>query len=186
MKRREICSNAMSKKVELHGLILGGFFELGYTEEEEEVSAEKENQWIINPFLKRLQVSLSTISSDRRLLLWRPENTLDEVKYEPAQLLMIAADHEDLFPGGVKPWIPLPREINSRKRDLSIFSNCFKSCIQNHGECREISFNLGLDIGPSRLIDIEEMRIVTIGIDETPRYLVLSYVWGGEIHHFFS
>ncbi|CAD6445653.1 b40313cc-a92d-46a1-b393-c61df653b66d-CDS [Sclerotinia trifoliorum] len=175
MKWREIYSNARLKKVELHGLILGELLELAYPEEE--VSAEKENQWIIDPFSQRLQISLNTIPSDGRLLLWLPENTVDEVNDEPAQLPMIAADHEALFPG-VKPWIPLPCGISNDKRDLLMFSNCFKSCIQNHGECREISVNLGLGVGPSRLIDIEEMRIVKMGIDETPRYFVLSYVWG--------
>ncbi|KAF7853261.1 hypothetical protein EAF04_010762 [Stromatinia cepivora] len=175
MKRREIYSNARSKKVELDGLTLGGLLELAYPEEEE--SAENDSQWIIDPFSQMLQLSLNTIPSDGILSIWWPENTVDEINDEPTQLPMIAADHEAMFPG-VKPWIPLPRGISNGERDLSMFANCFKSCLQNHTECREISVSLGLGVGPSRLIDIERMRIVKMEIDEIPRYFVLSYVWG--------
>ncbi|KAJ8066740.1 hypothetical protein OCU04_004130 [Sclerotinia nivalis] len=175
MKRREIYSNAGSKKIELDGLTLGELLELAYPEEE--MSTENDNQWIIDPFSQMLQLSLNTILSDGILSIWWPENTVDEVNDEPTQLPMIAADHEAMFPG-VKPWIPLPHGISNGKRDVSMFSNCFNSCVQNHGECREISVSLGLGVGPSRLIDIEEMRIVKMGIDGIPRYFVLSYVWG--------
>ncbi|TGO51974.1 hypothetical protein BCON_0150g00060 [Botryotinia convoluta] len=178
MKRREIYMNARSKGIDLHGLTLTGLLELAYAEKLTESGDGVE--WIIDPFSESLQLSLSTIISDGILSIWWPENTVDDINDEPTQLPMLAADHETIFTGVKKPWIPLPSGRISTERDLGMFSDCFNSCLQNHKKCRETQMTgaLSLGFGPSRLIDIADMKIVKMGIHEVPKYFILSYVWG--------
>ncbi|KAI9644396.1 hypothetical protein NHQ30_007753 [Ciborinia camelliae] len=176
-KRREIYTNARLKEREIRDLTLPELLELSYPEKNDENEDENENDWIVDPFSQVLQLSLNTILSDGIMSIWWPEKTVDEINDEPSQLPMMAADHEATFPG-VKPWIALPRGKISIQRDLSMFSKCFYSCLENHGRCRETTTSPGLGFGPSRLIDIEQMKIVCMGRDEIPTYFVLSYVWG--------
>lgn len=172
-KRREIFTYARSNERELDGLTPIKLLGLAYSEE----SPVNENDCIIDPFSQSIQLSLSSLHSDGVLLIWWPENIINEVNDEPAQLPMIAIDHEAIFPG-VTPWIPLPLGLIGSERNLSMFSECFNTCQQNHSKCQERMTGLGAGFGPSRLIDIEQMRIVHMGIDETPIYFILSYVWG--------
>ncbi|TEY34582.1 hypothetical protein BOTCAL_0625g00010 [Botryotinia calthae] len=178
IKRREIYMNARSKGMNLHGLTLTGLLRLAYVEKTTEL--ENEVEWIIDPFSESLQLSLSTIKSDGTLSIWWPENTVDEINDEPTQLPMLTADHKAIFTSVKKPWIPLPSGKISTKRDLGMFSDCFNSCLQNHEKCRETQMTgaLSSGFGPSRLIDIVDMKIVKMGIDEAPKYFILSYVWG--------
>ncbi|TGO33080.1 hypothetical protein BHYA_0268g00070 [Botrytis hyacinthi] len=178
MKRREIYVNARSKGIDLDGLTLTGLLELAYAEELTESGDGVD--WIIDPFSESLQLSLSTIISDGILSIWWPENTVDDINDELTQLPMLAADHETIFACVKKPWIPFPRGRTSTERDLGMFSACFNSCLQNHEKCRETQMTgaLSLGFGPSRLIDIADMKIVKMGIHEVPKYFILSYVWG--------
>ncbi|KAK6607424.1 heterokaryon incompatibility protein [Botrytis cinerea] len=177
-ERGEIYMNARSKGMDLHGLTLTGLLRLVYAEKITEL--ENEVDWIIDPFSESLQLSLSTIISDGTLSIWWPENTVDEINDEPTQIPMLAADHKAVFTSVKKPWIPLPSGKISTKRDLGLFSDCFNSCLQNHEKCRETQMTgaLSSGFGPSRLIDIVDMKIVKMGIDEAPKYFILSYVWG--------
>ncbi|KAF7954714.1 hypothetical protein EAE96_005833 [Botrytis aclada] len=178
IKRREIYLNARSRGVDLHGLTLTGLLELAYTEALTEFGRAVE--WIIDPFSESLQLSLNTISSDGMLSIWWPENTVDDINDEPTRLPMLAADHGTIFGGVTKPWIPLPSGRISTERDLDMFSDCFNSCLKNHEKCRETQMTGALTsgFGPSRLIDIADMKIVKMGIHELPKYFILSYVWG--------
>ncbi|KAF7915185.1 uncharacterized protein EAE98_011270 [Botrytis deweyae] len=178
MKRRDIYMNARSKGIDLHGLTLTGLLELAYTEELTESGDGVE--CIIDPFSESIQLSLNTIMSDGILSIWWPENTADDINDEPTQLPMLAADHETVFTGVKKPWIPLPSGRISTERDLGMFSDCFNSCLQSHEKCRETQTTRTLcsGFGPSRLIDIADMKIVKMGIQEVPKYFILSYVWG--------
>ncbi|TGO59937.1 hypothetical protein BOTNAR_0154g00180 [Botryotinia narcissicola] len=178
MKRREIYMNAKLKGIDLHRLTLTRLLELAYVEEHTESGDGVE--WIVDPFSESLQLSLSTIISDGILSIWWPENTVDDINDKPTQLPMLAADHEIIFTGVKKPWIPLPSGRISTERDLDMFSDCFNSCLQNHEKCRgtQMTGALSLGFGPSRLIDIADMKIVKMGIHEVPKYFILSYVWG--------
>ncbi|KAF7908151.1 uncharacterized protein EAF01_003906 [Botrytis porri] len=177
-KRREIYMNAGSRGIDLHSLPLTGLLELAFTEE---LAGSGDGvEWIIDPFFESLQLSLSTIISDGMLSIWWPENTVEDINDEPTQLPMLAADHEAIFTGVKRPWIPLPSGEMSSERDLGMFSDCLNSCLQNHEKCRatQMTGALCLGFGPSRLIDIVDMKIVKLGIHEVPKYFILSYVWG--------
>ena len=70
-------------------------------------------------------------------------------------------------------WAPrlLPRTI-----DWEYFQRLAYSCVQTHPECCVVS-DRAHPIG-FRLIDVKQRKVVRIGVDNVPRYLALSYVWG--------
>jgi hypothetical protein len=61
--------------------------------------------------------------------------------------------------------------------DVSLFRSWLRTCIANHPQCSRPSASGSL---PLRLIDVNEMCLVTVSSDERARtqYLALSYVWG--------
>ncbi|KAF8853579.1 HET-domain-containing protein [Acephala macrosclerotiorum] len=169
-KRREIYDYARSKGEKLDGLSLEELLGLVYTEEYFE---REEKNWIEDPLSSTIQLSLNTIVNDGRLSLWWPENVADEINDEPAQLPMIAQDHQAMFKES-KTWIPLPRAEGPIERDVRVFRNCFNTCMQNHLECKQKT----PASRPTRLIDITNMSVIRIQPGETAAYFVLSYVWG--------
>ncbi|CZR66622.1 related to tol protein [Phialocephala subalpina] len=169
-KRREIYYHARSQGQQLDGLSLGELLGLSYPEENIE---DDEECWIEDPFSSVIQISLNTIVNDGRLSLWWPENVVDEINDEPAQLPMIAQDHQAIFKESM-PWIPLPLVEHYNERGVSMFRNCFNTCMQNHADCKQKT----PASRPSRLIDIHQMRVIHIEPNSTPAYFVLSYVWG--------
>ncbi|KAA8569031.1 hypothetical protein EYC84_000704 [Monilinia fructicola] len=104
--RRRIYGNAGLKKRGLDGLALVDLLNLAYGNgdgdgvEEEDEEEEEGGGWIAEVHSRNLQVSLNTVISDGVLSLWWPESTVDEVNDEPAQIPMMAADHEGVFSRG--------------------------------------------------------------------------------------
>ncbi|KAJ2898049.1 hypothetical protein MKZ38_004217 [Zalerion maritima] len=131
-----------------------------------------------------LRVNVDSLPTKGSISVWMPRSLTDELNDEESEIFMDRADFEKVFGKPVDERHYVPKPFEGSTRDLERFRACFESCRRNHHQCQKHD---GSENGeeessgmPSRLLDIEEMKVVSTGTETEYNYIALSYVWGRQ------